>query len=130
MHCIILSSIAATMKRFVLSVIGIYGVMAYFVQQNRKDISIRLALGGTAADVRRRVIRHGLSAVLAGILAGVVIASVATRLLSSLLFGVSAADASTFLAVSMFLLAVALLACLVPARRATALQPAAVLRDE
>lgn len=114
----------------VLSVIGIYGVMAYFVQQNRKDISIRLALGGTAADVRRRVLGHGLSAVVAGILAGVIIASVGTRVLSSLLFGISAGDVSTFLGVSVFLLTVALIACLVPARRASRLLPAAVLRDE
>jgi predicted permease len=114
----------------VLSVIGIYGVMAYFVQQNRKDISIRLALGGTAADVRRRIIRHGLSAVVAGIAAGIIVASAATRLISSLLFGVSAGDVVTFVVVSVFLLVVALVACLIPARRATALQPAAVLRDE
>jgi ABC-type antimicrobial peptide transport system permease subunit len=113
-----------------LSVIGIYGVMAYFVQQNRKDMSIRLALGGTAADVRRRVVRHGLSAVVIGILAGIIIASATTRLLASVLFGVGAGDVATYLGVSVFLLAVALIACLVPARRASRLLPAAVLRDE
>lgn len=114
----------------VLSVVGIYGVMAYFVQQNRKDISIRLALGGTAADVQRRVVGHGMTAVVGGIAVGVVIASATTRLLSSLLFGVSAGDVTTFAAVGVFLVAVALVACLIPARRAAALQPAATLRDE
>jgi predicted permease len=114
----------------VLSLVGVYGVMAYFVQQNRRDISIRLALGGTSADVLRRVIRHGMSAVLAGIAIGVLIASATTRLLSSLLFGVSAQDASTFSAVGAFLFVVALVACLVPARRAAALQPATTLREE
>jgi predicted permease len=114
----------------VLSVVGIYGVMAYFVQQNRREISIRLALGGSTVDVLRRVIRHGMTAVVAGIAIGVLIASATTRLLSTLLFGVTAGDASTFSTVGAFLVAVALVACLVPARRAAGLQPAATLREE
>jgi putative ABC transport system permease protein len=113
-----------------LSVVGIYGVMAYFVQQNRKDISIRLALGGSAGDVGRHVVRHGMAAVVSGVVVGVVLASATTRLLSTLLFGVSAADLWTFVGVSLVLLGVALIACVVPAHRATGLQPAAVLRDE
>jgi putative ABC transport system permease protein len=113
-----------------LSVVGIYGVMAYFVQQNRKDISIRLALGGSAGDVGRHVVRHGMAAVVSGVVVGLVLASATTRLLSTLLFGVSAADLWTFVGVSLVLLGVALIACVVPAHRATGLQPAAVLRDE
>jgi ABC-type antimicrobial peptide transport system permease subunit len=114
----------------VLSVVGIYGVMAYFVQQNRREISIRLALGGSTADVLRRVIGHGMTAVVAGIAVGVLIAFATTRLMSTLLFGVTSGDASTFSTVGAFLVAVALVACLVPARRAAALQPAATLREE
>ncbi len=113
-----------------LSAVGIYGVMAFYVQQHRKDISIRLALGSSVADVVRLVVGHGMKVVLAGIVIGLLIAYASTRLLSSLLFGVSAADAPTFVAVSLFLLAVALVACFVPAVRAAGLQPAAVLRNE
>jgi putative ABC transport system permease protein len=114
----------------VLSVVGIYGVMAYDVQQHAKDISIRLALGGRTVDVLRLVVGQGMTVVMGGVVVGLLTAFASTRLVSSLLFGVSAADASTFLAVSLFLLAVALVACFVPARRATGLQPAAVLRNE
>jgi len=113
-----------------LSMVGIYGVMAYFVQQNRRDIAICLALGGTAAHVQRRVVGHGMAAVAGGIAIGAAIAGVATRLLSTVLFNVSTHDVRTFALVSGFLLAVALVACLVPARRAAALQPAAALREE
>jgi putative ABC transport system permease protein len=114
----------------VLSVVGIYGVMAYYVQQHARDISIRLALGGSMSHVLRLVVGRGMAVVLGGVAAGLLTAFASTRLLSSLLFGVGAADAPTFLAVSLFLVAVALAACLVPARRATSLQPAAVLRNE
>jgi putative ABC transport system permease protein len=113
-----------------LSAVGIYGVMAYYVQQQARDISIRLALGGRPADVLRLVIGEGMLVVLGGVLTGLVTAYASTRLLSSLLFGVGAADVPTFVAVTVFLLTVALLACLVPARRAIALEPAAVLRSE
>jgi putative ABC transport system permease protein len=114
----------------VLSTVGIYGVMAYYVQQHTKDISIRLALGGSPRDVLRLVVGQGMQVVATGVVVGVVVAFVATRLMSTLLFGVSATDALTFAAAGTFLLAVALLACVVPAKRATGLQPAAVLRNE
>jgi putative ABC transport system permease protein len=113
-----------------LSTIGIYGVMAYYVQQHTKDISIRVALGGSRGDVLRLVVGQGMKVVATGVLVGVAIAFVTTRLMSTLLFGVGATDASTFAAASLFLLAVALLACVIPAKRATGLQPAAVLRNE
>ena len=114
----------------VLSVIGIYGVMAHFVQQNRTDISVRLALGGSAGIVQRHVLRHGMTAVAAGILTGLALALASTRVIASLLFGVDAMHLPTFLGVGVLLFATALLACGVPARRAAGLDPAAVLRDE
>lgn len=114
----------------VLSVMGIYGVLAFYVEQNRKDISIRLALGGGSAEVLRLVLRQGLAVVLGGILVGLFIAYASTRLLSSLLFEVSATDPWTFMTVAFLLLGVAVLACFVPARRAVGLEPATVLRSE
>ena len=114
----------------VLSVVGIYGVMAYYVQQHLKDISIRVALGGSSGDVLRLVVGQGMKVVAAGIAVGVVSALAATRLMSTLLFGVAPADAPTFALVSVLLLSVALAACFVPALRAIRLQPAAVLRNE
>jgi putative ABC transport system permease protein len=113
-----------------LSAIGIYGVMAYYVQQHTKDISIRLALGGSPRDVLRLVVGQGMQVVATGVLVGMVVAFVGTRLMSTVLFGVGATDAVTFAAAGTFLLSIAMLACFVPARRATGLQPAAVLRNE
>jgi putative ABC transport system permease protein len=104
--------------------------MAYYVQQHTKDISIRLALGGSPRDVLRLVVGQGMKVVASGVVVGVAFAFVATRLLSTLLFGVGATDASTFAGASAFLFAIALLACFIPAKRATGLQPAAVLRNE
>ncbi len=113
-----------------LSAIGIYGVMAYYVQQHAKDISIRLALGGNAGDVLRLIVGQGMKVVASGVIVGLLTALVLTRLMSSLLFGIGAADAFTFVAVTVLLLAVALIACCVPARGATRVQPAVVLRNE
>jgi putative ABC transport system permease protein len=114
----------------VLSVIGIYGVMAYYVQQHSKDISIRMALGGSAADVLRLVVAQGMRVVTAGVVVGLLAAFGLTRLMSSLLFGVGAADVFTFTAVGAVLMIVALAACVVPARHAVGIQPAVVLRNE
>jgi putative ABC transport system permease protein len=114
----------------ILSIVGVYGVMAYYVQQHAKDISIRLALGGTPGDVLRLIVGQGMRLVAGGVVVGVVAAILLARLMSSLLFGVGAADAFTLVAVTGGLLAVALVACLVPARRATGLPPAAVLRND
>ena len=113
-----------------LSTIGIYGVMAYYVQQHTKDISIRLALGGSPRDLLRLVVGQGMQVVATGVVVGLVVAFVGTRLVSTVLFGVGARDALTFAAAGTFLLAVALIACLVPAKRATGLQPATVLRND
>jgi putative ABC transport system permease protein len=113
-----------------LSAVGIYGVMAYYVQQHAKDISIRLALGGRSADVLRLVLGRGMAVVLAGVVAGLLAAFASTRLFASLFFNVSAADPSTFFAVGVFLVGVALVACFVPAMRAVKLQPAVTLRND
>ncbi len=114
----------------VLSVVGIYGVMVYYVQQHAKDIGIRLALGGSPADVLRLIVAQGMTVVASGLVVGLLTALALTRLMSSLLFGIGAADAFTFASVSILLLAVALVACFVPARRAIGVQPAVVLRNE
>ena len=114
----------------ILSVIGVYGVMSYYVQENRREISIRRALGGAEPDVLRLVIGRGMTVVVAGLAIGIGLAFASTRLLSTLLFGVGAADPTTLALVSLSLLAMALLACLFPARQAILLEPAAVLRNE
>ncbi len=121
---------AFALVALVLSVVGISGVMGYYVQQRLKDIGIRLALGGSAADVLRLVMGHGMRVVIAGVFVGVLTALALTRLMSSLLFRLSAADAPTFVTVSGGLVIVAAIACFVPARRAVGIQPATVLRNE
>jgi predicted permease len=113
-----------------LSVIGIYGVMGYYVQQHLKEISIRMALGGSQSDVARLVLGQGMTVVGIGIAAGIAVALGATRLMASLLFNVGAADPSAYLSAGILLFAVAALACAVPAFRAMRLQPATVLRNE
>ena len=114
----------------VLSIIGIYAVMAYYVQQHVREIGIRVALGGSAADVLTLIVGQGMRVVASGVGAGLLAAAVLARLMSSLLFGVGAADAFTFAAVTLLMLAVSLVACIVPATRAASMQPAAVLRSE
>jgi predicted permease len=113
-----------------LSIVGIYGVMAYYVQQHAKDISIRLALGGSPGEVLRLIVSQGLRVVSSGVGVGLLSALVLTRLMASLLFGVGATDAFTFVAVGVILFAVALAACFVPARRAVGMEPSVALRDE
>jgi putative ABC transport system permease protein len=112
-----------------LSVVGIYGVMAYFVQQHTREIGIRLALGGDPARVRRLVVTEGLRLVGTGVAFGVVAAIWSDRLIAALLFGISAADPRVLVGVPAVLLGAALLACAVPAYRASSLDPAAVLRE-
>jgi putative ABC transport system permease protein len=127
-----LSTLVATFAgvALLLSIIGIYGVMGYYVQQQLKEISIRMALGGSRSDVAKLVVGQGMIVVVAGVAIGVAIALSATRLMASLLFRVGAADPLTFTSVVLLLSATALLACAVPAWRAMRLQPASVLRNE
>lgn len=114
----------------VLSVIGIYGVMTYYVQQHLKDISIRLALGGSRRAVLWLIVGHGMKVVGLGVAAGLAASLGATRLAANLLFEVGAADPFTFAAVGGILVSVALAACLTAATRAFAVQPASLLRQE
>ena len=113
-----------------LSVIGIYGVMGYYVQQHLKEISIRMALGGSQGDVAKLVIGQGMTVVAAGTAVGLALAFATTRLMSSLLFSVGASDPIAYGLAGALLLAIAALACAVPALRAMRLQPAVVLRNE
>ncbi len=113
----------------VLSVVGIYGVMAHFVQQHTRDIGIRLALGGDPSSMRRFVIAQGLRLVVAGVVVGVGASFLTTRLMTAELFGVSPTDPRMLAGVPAALVAVAIVACLIPARRAARLDPAQTLRD-
>ncbi|MEE9293614.1 MAG: ABC transporter permease, partial [Phycisphaerae bacterium] len=113
-----------------LSIIGIYGVMSYFVQQHTRDIGIRIALGGGPSNVIRMVVRQGMQIVTFGMVVGIAGALLLTRYMSSVLFEVGATDPVTFALVSVVMLGVALLACFVPARRAAGVDPASTLRED
>ena len=113
-----------------LGAVGIYGVIAYVVSLRTREIAVRLALGARASEVRRMVVGQALLVTLVGIVAGVVGALAMTRVLGSLLFGVSPTDLATLFASATALLAVAWVASWIPARRAAAVDPALALRSE
>ena len=114
----------------VLAAMGIYGVISYAVAERTQEIGIRVALGARAVDVMNLVLRGGLKLALIGIAIGLAGAFALTRLMKSVLFGVTPTDAVTFASVSVGVIAVALLACYIPARRATKVDPLVALRYE
>ena len=115
---------------FFLSMLGLYGVLAFAVGARTREIGIRMALGAERRDVLRLVITQGLRLTLAGVGIGLPAAYAATRLVKSLLYGVSPTDAPTFLGLALLLMVVALLACWIPARRATKVDPIIALRRD
>jgi len=113
-----------------LAAVGVYGVMSYLVTQSTHDIGVRVALGAQPGQILGLVVRQGMALALVGIVVGWIGSAALTRAMSSLLFGVSATDAVTFVAVAALLAAVVCAATMIPARRATGVDPMVALRDE
>jgi len=113
-----------------LAAVGLYGVLAFIVSQRRREIGVRIALGATPRDVVADVLGEGLRLAAAGMAAGLVLAIVVTRLMTALLFGISPTDVATFAGAAALLAAIAILASLVPALRASRVDPLVALRDE
>jgi predicted permease len=127
-YALLLATFAAL--ALVLAAVGIYGVIAYAVQQRRRELGIRIALGASREKVIGMVIRQALTLTLIGVAAGLMTAVALMRVLQGQLFSVTTTDPLTFVMVAMILVGVALLACLVPARRALAVDPASAMRAE
>jgi putative ABC transport system permease protein len=118
------------MVALILAAVGLYGVVTYSVTQGTHDIGVRMALGACVSDVLKLVLKNGMKLAFAGVAVGLVGALALTRLISALLFEVQPTDAITFAIVSVVLIAITLLACYVPARRAARIDPLEALREE
>src|SRR5262249_40461423 len=113
-----------------LAAMGLYGVTAFAVVQRTHEIGVRMALGAQAADVVRLVLRQGSRLVIIGVALGLLLSAVATRVLAAALYGISPTDPLTFGVITLLLGIVTLLACWIPARRATQVDPLVALRHE
>jgi ABC-type antimicrobial peptide transport system permease subunit len=121
---------AFALLALVLSAVGIYGIVSYSVTQRTYEIGIRMALGAQTANVLTLIMKNGLILVLTGIAIGIISAVALTRFLTTLLFGVRPTDSMTFIVVSLVFFAIAMIASLVPALRATKVDPLVALRYE
>ena len=121
---------ATTLVALALASLGIYGLLSYAVSQRAREIGVRMALGAQSGDVVKLVIGQGMKLVLAGLFMGTAGALASTRILAHQLFGVTASDPATFVGVWALLAVVAVLACYIPARRATRIDPMEALRYE
>jgi len=113
-----------------LATIGLSGVVSYSVSQRTNEIGVRMALGADRLDVVKLILKQGMLLTGIGILCGLVLSFAATRVLSGLLYGIKPGDPATFAAISLFLAAVALVSCYLPARRAASIDPMKSLRTE
>ena len=113
-----------------LAAIGIYGVMSYSFSQRTHEVGIRLALGAQRLDILRMALGEGMRIVVIGLVSGLAVAAIMTRVFRSMLFGVGPTDPAIFFSVSAILAGVAFFACYIPAQRATRVEPLAALREE
>ena len=113
-----------------LAVVGVYSVASYAAAQRTQEIGIRMAIGATPGDILKMVLRQGVGIVAIGLIVGLAAAFAGTRVLADLFYGVKPSDPVTYAAVATLLHAVALLACWIPARRATRVSPTVALRFE